>query len=399
MKLSFIADVHVGMHRRYANVWRDSQPRAPYMDTGNARAEATLTALHRAVDTLDGTGQLIVVGDLFDYARPEAVLVGRANAALAGAERAMLLYGNHEYVGGSAENAGALAALATDADQHMVYQPRHYNVYRGGKRAAHVIAVPFVPGDMEAALHGAVAAYGQNDLARFDGTQPVVVLAFHAGVIDEHTPAFLRGSRSAIPLDSVFAAMAKCGATHAFCGDWHQHGEWRRTIDGVERVVVQVGALVPTGFDNPGLDPYGRVATLDIDTLALTYKRIPGPRFIKGHDAASVLRQLPTLTPDGVAEHVGRDALCYIEIAGANTAEAAGQVHAALVLAGVAGAFHIEARDTATPAEARAAVQAAAQAARSASRLDDAIAQYVAGIAGDDAPDVLERVKRFLADA
>ena len=63
----------------------------------------------------------------------------------------------------------------------------------------------------------------------------------------------------------------------ALAGNWHDARRW---VSG-ERAIYQVGSLCPTGFDNPGLDGYGLLVTVDPDTLKVDAEEIPGPRFCK----------------------------------------------------------------------------------------------------------------------
>jgi hypothetical protein len=79
----------------------------------------------------------------------------------------------------------------------------------------------------------------------------------------------------------------------AIClGDWHQRRLWmdgKRRGDApsspvrigadAEHVILQGGALCPTGFDNPGLRGYGTLAFWDQDAHQLSWQEIPGPRF------------------------------------------------------------------------------------------------------------------------
>jgi hypothetical protein len=44
-------------------------------------------------------------------------------------------------------------------------------------------------------------------------------------------------------------------------------------------VILQGGALCPTGFDNQGLHGYGTLAFWDTDKHRLSWQEMPGPRF------------------------------------------------------------------------------------------------------------------------
>jgi hypothetical protein len=47
-----------------------------------------------------------------------------------------------------------------------------------------------------------------------------------------------------------------------------------------DRLMVQVGALCPTGWDNPGLEGYGSVVVLDHETGVVERHEVAGPRFL-----------------------------------------------------------------------------------------------------------------------
>jgi len=82
--------------------------------------------------------------------------------------------------------------------------------------------------------------------------------------------------------------MKKREISRAFCGHWHNHRLWD------ESRIVQIGALCPTGWNNPGLSDYGRVLIYDDDADAVTYVTVPGPRFIQVRvdDASSDWKQM-----------------------------------------------------------------------------------------------------------
>jgi hypothetical protein len=103
------------------------------------------------------------------------------------------------------------------------------------------------------------------------------VLCFHGGVRDHKTPKYLQASPDAIDIDLLWAIMERGDIKFAFCGNWHNHRRWQLANN---RTVIQVGALAPTGFDNPGFD-YGYHVDLDTKTETVEYHRgSTGPLFI-----------------------------------------------------------------------------------------------------------------------
>ncbi len=104
------------------------------------------------------------------------------------------------------------------------------------------------------------------------------VLAFHAGIIDNSTAPWLQNALGAVQLDLVRRLMDKHNFNAAFAGDWHLRKVWPGNI-------MQVGALVATGWDNPGLTGYGTLAIWD--GKSITWEELPGARFVKVRDGAA----------------------------------------------------------------------------------------------------------------
>jgi hypothetical protein len=68
----------------------------------------------------------------------------------------------------------------------------------------------------------------------------------------------------------------------AFVGNYHQHQVWQWHEPGDKnRVIVQIGALNPTGFGDEGCRPgtYGGLALWDGHEVE--WVEVPGPRFVK----------------------------------------------------------------------------------------------------------------------
>lgn len=92
-------------------------------------------------------------------------------------------------------------------------------------------------------------------------------LSCPAWLSDSETPDFL--SHGALPVDTAFALCSEYNACAWLSGDWHSRKVWER--GGV--TVAQVGALCPTGFDNPGLTGYGSVWTFEDGRLTWVTSR------------------------------------------------------------------------------------------------------------------------------
>jgi hypothetical protein len=106
------------------------------------------------------------------------------------------------------------------------------------------------------------------------GQQKRLVCA-HVGVSDERSPKFLVGSHDSIDEKVFRKVLQSVGAHAAFVGNWHNH----QVFHG-DPTIFQTGALVPTGWDNPGLG-YGCVAVFDSESGRAEIFSIHGPRFLK----------------------------------------------------------------------------------------------------------------------
>jgi len=213
---------------------------------------------------------------------------------------------------------------------------------------------------------------------------PNRVLAFHLGVVDGSTPAYLAGAHDAVEIDMVKAAMAEHSIEAAFCGNWHNGRRWTWN----DRLLVQIGAAAPTGFDNPGFDvgllrlyrarglgaPAGPGAP---ETVVLN-----GPRFVSATTLEEVDRARRLIRP-------GQQ--LYVTVKGA----AAKQLEAVRSTPEVMGA-----RAVFDQGEAREATRAAAVAVRKAATLDEALAAFVRAMPLDEGVEresVLTAAKAYLS--
>lgn len=262
--MRFVADVHIGNHKRFGG---------ELVSGVNDRCRRILGVLEHAAEGVD---TLVVLGDLFDTSHPTPQVMAATLRALNTPmpNRVVLLLGNHDMV---SDQAGDNALAVFDAlpllmkprpTQYMVVD-RGPEVYRDD--ATPLYLLPFRPAPMADWFGDAVAQLHEDNITR----QQSPILCFHGGVRDHNTPRFLWASPDAIDVDLLFDVMRSCGSKLAVCGNWHNHRVWRR--DGM--MVVQVGALVPTGFDNPGPD-YGHVVDIFEDGPVLTGRQLPGPRFL-----------------------------------------------------------------------------------------------------------------------
>lgn len=253
-----IADVHLANHRLLGGESRAGL---------NTRAREICAVLARVAELVAGD-DLVIAGDLFDTARPSPQLIAAALDALAGA-RVRALVGNHDQV--------------SDAPgDHALGPLRHagWAVVDSPTSAGHV-CLPYSRDHRVSTLDRLEALLAH----RCHSEDALVVL--HAGIDDgETTPPWLRGAPGSVPLDPLVELASRYGVRAVVAGDWHQQKRWERR--GVQ--VAQVGALAPTGWDNPGLDGYGGLVTWDGTTLAT--HQIPGPRFLATRSVRDLADQL-----------------------------------------------------------------------------------------------------------
>lgn len=355
----FIADVHLGNHRRFGG---------EAVAGINRRCQMILDAIDLAIKKvyLDA-GMFVVAGDLFDTSHPSPQVIAAAQRAFADVETSLVM-GNHDLVS-SAPGDHALGPLHGFEDIRVFSAPTATRVGDG-----QLVIVPFQPGPavewFDGALAKAVAACGQVAAPR--------CLVIHLGIEDDSTPPWLKGAHDSIRLERLVEAAKQHGIQAVLAGNWHSRRHWK--VDGVE--VLQIGALVPTGFDNPGEEGYGTLARWS-PGAPLSWTEIPGPRFIK-----------VTTTEDLAVAMVPKDAPRFI-----SAVLPSGDLQRGLGLVEKSkgeGMVEILPDDE----EALASARMAASAARSASTLEEALERFINEMAleeGVDRQRVLARSREFLS--
>lgn len=334
MTLSVIADVHLANHARFGGLVRLGL---------NARAEIILAAMERAVEAA-APGHLFVLGDLFDVAKPEPSLIAAAQRVFSERPdvRVHLLVGNHDQTSESPGNH-AMAPLRPVA---QVYDSPAYLVLDG----LGVLVVPF-PAPMAQALDEAITVHASlgNLQAR-----PWVLLG-HWGISSPTDPPYMREGRDVVSsarlseLAAEFPTLLGVAA-----GNWH--GRFVVPLRGTGCPALQVGALAPTGWDNPGLDGYGTIASWAGSGWA--WQEVCGPRFCTTVEHAQK------------ATKGGHAAFLRLRVPAAGV-EAARAQASDLTLAGYA----VEVQDD---VDVRVAARTAAAAARSSGTLAASLAAFVA---------------------
>lgn len=365
MRIAFVADPHIGNHRRFGG---------PVQAGINTRCRMALDALKEAVARAVKAkcSYFIVLGDLFDTSRPEPQIIAAVQTILEPIPTVLLL-GNHEQISTSSGDhaLGPLDPVATIIEKPDCLADPGVEVWM----------VPFQPGNARDWLPRALAEVqgGRPDDAPLPATR---VLCLHLGLSDSQTAPWLKGALDSIAVETLQELCDDYGISFAFAGNWHE----RKRIDFGQKSLLQVGALTPTGFDNPGEEGYGGLAILDTTKGTLKEVAVPGPRFIK-----VPWKKLP--------RHKFGDGPRFVQITcdPSEFKEAQQHLDAEVAAGRVAGGEVV-----ADEVEAAAAAKTAAVVAKSALTLDEAVAGYVAEMPlaeGIDREAVAARVRGYLGRA
>ncbi len=364
----FCADVHLANHRKFAGEY----------NAGINDRCARIASVLRSVAHVSGS--LVVLGDLFDTASPSPQVIALAMRALERRSSVYVLLGNHE-AASLARRDNALAPLGTLANIAVIDTL--------DRSVGDLHFIPFRPGAPAGWFPEAVASV----FARTPASVPRL-LGIHCGIEDETTSPFLRGHGIDVAMLRYLCSEHSIRAV--FAGDWHTHKRWDFDDGGRPITIMQVGALVPTGFDNPGLDGYGTLAWYDSDTDEVGVDVEVGPRFLK-LDWRRALGDgeqwhIPARGLDGNA-HKLSDIYVRVKV----DADLVGPARDFLNSVGLAG-YEVEVDSADSAIEAR----TAAQAARSADTLEEALANFVAAMPLDASVSrsaVLELARAHLAVA
>lgn len=280
MKIGFIADVHIGNHRQQAGTYKLSM---------NRRCQQTIAVLVAAADTAlsKGCDQLVVLGDLFDNERPTPQMIAAVMDALK--ISTTLLVGNHDRTS-DAYGDHALGWAYHVQGLGVVNRPT--TISFGGMNAVHM--VPFQAGNPKKWLPAAI----ERNVLEFSmkiGIAPQT-LCIHLGLRDakaRKTP-WAAAAEDAVDVEWLADLCYEHGISHVFAGNWHtwQQHLFSHSFTNKRVTMTQVGALVPTGWDNPGFVGYGGLAIFDGETVERV--EIPGPRFIDVIDEEGLEHNLGT---------------------------------------------------------------------------------------------------------
>ena len=363
MKLALVADVHLGNHRRFGGE----------VESGlNARFRQTLAVLKEAIDEAgrQDCEAFVVLGDLFDTSRPTPQEVAAVMSLMYSrpAMKFHLLLGNHDQVSASPGDHALQPFRCLD----------NVRVHETPTRVGSTLFVPFRVGAAKDWLPGVMRELCDDQISE---------VCLHLGIADEETPPFLKGASDSIDSETLLDLMRETGVQSAFAGNWHNARSWGRSYDEEETElhVVQAGALVPTGFDNPGHN-YGNMIVCQPGREPHRFKLPGGPRFL------SIVYEdtdLKTLALPGHAVYVrARARPRHVKGAQADLKS--------LLDDGTIAAFEVLPDREAVNATAK----IVARTTRNAQSIEEAIAAYVGRTAMPDSVDrkeVLDLVRQYLA--
>ncbi len=267
--ISFVADIHAGNHRRHGG---------PSVAGLNDRCRETLAVLKQAARAAQrASAPLVLLGDTFDTIRPEPQVIAATQEALGMDHDTYALLGNHEMVSGIAGDH-SLGPLHNHGMTTVVTEPCVATV-----GSALVAFVPYRPGAASVWLPTVLAEL-MRGVRVDDPEEAPIVLALHLGIESDSTPPWLRGAHDSVTLEQLQGLIKQYRFDAVVAGNWHERRTWNLGKSYGECQVMQVGALVPTGWDNPGLTGYGTLATFDPKASTgerLSYEELLGPRFVK----------------------------------------------------------------------------------------------------------------------
>jgi len=253
-RIGFIADVHIHNHKQYAS-------KADTLFPGvNGRCQEILDGLFSACGN-PNVDAVVILGDLFDTPRPTPqILHATMQAFLGSGNPVYVLVGNHDQVSTEPLD-NALAPFNLIPAVNVIEEPAVIEI--GSKTLA---LVPYQPGNASKWLPEVLAELDPPEAS---------ILCIHLGIMDGDTPHYLKECHDAVHVDLLRQLIAEHRLGGVFAGNWHHQEKWLSA--GVP--IIQVGALVPTGFDNPGLTGYGGLCVLEDSEVK--FYQVPGPRYVK----------------------------------------------------------------------------------------------------------------------
>ncbi len=367
-KIAFVADVHVGNHKVFGG---------PEVLGMNQRCWLTVNTVEEASTMAQAQGceGFIIAGDLFDSIMPSPQMLAQTRDRLVSHMDVSLLLGNHD-ARSSEMGDNALAPLH-DSNCIQVVDFKKSSARWKRPDGAHIYYVPFRPGKAD-------DWFVKDVLDLYTGGEDNITVVTHLGMRDGTEAKWLANSHDSLDFKRAIDKLEKSDIylKNLVAGNWHNHKHW--SYKGTN--IVQIGALAPTGFDNPGPDGYGVLAVLDLSTNKWHFDEVPGPRFIKWNGKAKD-KNVQTAKR---LRAVGNSVYLRWTVPQEYHAEASQIAHSL----GVTYEMSIDG------AEKKAAARSAGMSAKSATTLDKALAGFVNNMhleEGIDRNNVLQHCRDYLA--
>lgn len=269
MKTAIVADVHVGNHQVLGG---------SYFSGINRRCRLVLDTLHDAIGVAldEGCENFIVAGDLFDTVRPTPQIMAAVFDIFRDFDGYIYaVLGNHSFVS-EADGDHALGPLGSLPRCGVCDSPFCLDDYIG--------MIPYRPGP---AIDWLPSAF-KEAFSQCESIKKSRIVVTHLGLRDEEIckqRPWLQSVDDAVSVDFLASLCRDHNVSCVYAGNWHNERYFERTLPGkggkgtkaIE--MIQIGALCPTGWNNPGLGGYGG---LEIWEPGKKRQRIeiPGPRFI-----------------------------------------------------------------------------------------------------------------------
>lgn len=266
-KIAIVADVHVANHQKHGG---------PVNAGINRRCQQTLNVLQAAMSRAkaEACDLFLVAGDLFDSTKPDPRIVAAVQRILEQMQ-SVAVVGNHEQVSdGKGDHAlGPLSPVAVVIDE-----PCELGAFSPALDDIKICAIPFLPGKAELMLPDLALEYAED----------ADLLIMHYGISAGDEPSYLQDGDDAVSVETLRNLQSRLGIKHILSGHWHGFRELNQSPS-----IAQIGALVPTGWNNPGLEGYGSMIIWDSEEPYLTHIELPGPRFLQVRgDQAMALNDL-----------------------------------------------------------------------------------------------------------
>lgn len=273
MRIAFIADLHIANHKKFGEPTYGAA--APINSRARDILQVVATARRKAEEL--GCSHLFVLGDVFDTTTPSPQLIAEAQLALASLKglEVHAIIGNHDQ---QSPAKGDHACVSMDGIRNLRVYEKPDEVFIDDECT--VLLHPYHPGHASEYLPEEVKSRTRRDKGKH-------VLGMHLGLRDDDTPPWLQNAHDSFPVNRLH----ELGALDlVVAGNWHERKHWGENI-------WQCGALVPTGFDNPGLTNYGTLLVYDGKRPHVI--ELDGPRFVRTTGLAEA-RKVMQLTQNHV---------------------------------------------------------------------------------------------------